>query len=361
MVGACPFPAPQGSQVLLADTSRALADRGHEVHLVAYGFGKGDTDINVPLHRSRRIPGAKKTSAGPSLAKPFLDGALVTTLRQVMRRYDLEIVHAHNYEGLLVALASRKRPIVYHAHNAMADELPFYFSKARWAAGVGRLLDRTVPHRADAVIAPHHALAEYLIAAGCPASKVHVIPPSAGLDAFSVQPASKGLPIMLYTGNLDAYQNLDFLTAVYGQVRQSLPEMRFVIGTAASSEAPDAEVVVTDNIGALQRLLAQDAVFVCPRTSWSGYPIKLLNAMASGKAIVASRSSSHGLEHESSALIVDDHDVEGFAAAVCRLAQEPRMRDSLGAQARKAAETRHAPDVIAQQIERVYAQVACLI
>ena len=113
MVAACPYPVPQGSQVLLRDTALALHDRGHDVHLVVYGYGIGENHTGLPIHRCRHVPGARKTAAGPSLAKPVLDVALAATLRRVVRTHHLDVVHAHNYEGLLVALAAHTRPIVY--------------------------------------------------------------------------------------------------------------------------------------------------------------------------------------------------------------------------------------------------------
>ncbi len=63
MVGACPYPVPQGSQVFLRDTARGLRARGHDVHLVVYGYGVGEDTSGLPLHRCARIPGARKTAA----------------------------------------------------------------------------------------------------------------------------------------------------------------------------------------------------------------------------------------------------------------------------------------------------------
>jgi hypothetical protein len=56
----------------------------------------------------------------------------------------------------------------------------------------------------------------------------------------------------------------------------------------------------------VQPALAPDAVVACPRVSWSGYPIKLLNAMAAGKAIVACASAAYPLTHERDGLVVPD-------------------------------------------------------
>ncbi|HPV37479.1 MAG TPA: glycosyltransferase, partial [Candidatus Hydrogenedentes bacterium] len=107
MVAACPYPVPQGSQALIRDTAQALHEAGHEVRLVVYGHGAGESADGFAVHRSWRLPGYRATSSGPSLMKPVADALLVRTLQRTVREARSEVIHAHNYEGLLVALASR--------------------------------------------------------------------------------------------------------------------------------------------------------------------------------------------------------------------------------------------------------------
>lgn len=353
MVGACPFPVPQGSQVLLRDTALNLAARGHEVHLVVYGSGAGVEPSGLPIHRCMRLPGDQRTMAGPSLVKPLLDLALVFTLRRVVREQRIDVVCAHNYEGLLVALCVGKRPLVYYAHNAMSDELPYFFRQKELAAKFGRWLDRTFPRRADRVIAPHRRLAGHLIVRGCDHTKVVVVPPPIDADRFHPSETLRALPPVLYTGNLDAYQNLELLFAAMKRVRQAIPEARLRIATSEAVTFPDAEVVSIQGFDSLQRLLAEDSVLAVPRVSWSGYPIKLLNAMAAGKAIVACQSAAYPLTHEFNGLIVPDNDVEAFANAILKLLQDHRLRANLGNSARATTLLHHQPDQVAQQFEAI--------
>jgi glycosyltransferase involved in cell wall biosynthesis len=356
MVGACPFPVPQGSQVLLKTTAQALQRRGHDVRLVVYGYGIGEDDSGVPLRRAWRVPLARKTAAGPSVFKPLLDLALAAQLARVINTENIEVVHAHNYEGLMVALAVGKRPIVYHAHNAMADELPHYFGGAAVVEELGRRLDRNLPRQADHVIAPQPALADYLAASGCPSERVSVIAPSVDAELFSPPDVGEAVPPVLYSGNLDRYQNLGLLTSAMEKVRESLPEARLVVATADRRRIAGAETVVTRDFNAMRQVLAQDAVFACPRVSWSGYPMKLLNAMAAGKASVACRSAAYPLRDGATGLIVPDNDLDRFAEALLHLLQDPALRLSLGQAARKVVLDEHHPDTVAAQIEEAYSR-----
>lgn len=353
MVGACPYPVPQGSQVFFRDNALALQSRGHVVHLVVYGTGIGQDTSGLPIHRCARIPGDHHTAAGPTLAKPFQDLALTLTLRRVVRQEDIDVVFAHNYEALLVALAAGKRPIIYHAHNAMADELPYYFRYTSLPYMIGKWLDHTFPKRADRVVVPHRRLAGHLIVRGCDHTKVSIVPPPIDARLFPVCKPQESLPPVLYAGNLDAYQNLGLLFAAMERVRRREANARLLIATAEEAEIPGAEMVNTAGFDSLQRLMAQDSVFAVPRVSWSGYPIKLLNAMAAGKAIVACQSAAYPLVHEETGLIVPDNDEQAFAEAILRLMASPKLRAQLGARARLAIEERHQPEQVAQALEAI--------
>ncbi|MBX3178877.1 MAG: glycosyltransferase family 4 protein [Candidatus Hydrogenedentes bacterium] len=351
--GACPYPVPQGSQVFLRDHALALAARGHEVRLVVYGYGAGPDTSGLPVHRCRRIPGEGKTAAGPSLAKPFQDLALAAKIRAVVAKYGADAVIAHNYEALLACLLAGVRPLIYHAHNAMSDELPYYFRWSRWPAKLGRWLDRTFPRRADYVIVPHQRLAGHLVVRGCDHARIAIVPPPLRAEDFDPCAPGDGLPPVLYTGNLDAYQNLGLLFAAMERVRKRYPEARLLIATAEDAEFPDAEVVPVKGFDALHQILARDAVLALPRVSWSGYPVKLLNGMAAGQAIVACRSAAYPLEDGVDGIVVDDDDPRAFAEALIRLMGDAKLRRSLGAAARARIQREHDPDAVGAQLEAV--------
>ncbi len=358
MVAACPFPAPQGSQVLIADTARALLTAGHRVTLLAYGYGAGEGPAGLRIVRIPRLPGVRRIQAGPSAAKPLLDALLVHALRRLVHRETVDIVHAHNYEGLAAALAARKRPIVYQAHNAMSDELPFYFRGSRAAAAFGALLDRSLPKRAGHIVVHHERLAAYLVQEGCEPSAVTVIAPPVDARLFQAGPVREDLPRVLYAGNLDAYQNIGLLLETMAAVRRREPTARLVVATSVPNAIlPGAQTMPVTSLEDLRAALQPDAVVVCPRVSWSGYPIKLLNAMAAGKAVVACKDAAYPLTHDFNGVVVASNDVEAMAAAVLRLMHQPDLRARLGQAARETIVRNHSLPELARRLDEVYAKV----
>ena len=94
-------------------------------------------------------------------------------------------------------------------------------------------------------------------------------------------------------------------------------------------------------------------MFAAPRVSWSGYPIKMLNAMAAGKAVVACESAAYPITHEETGLIVPDNDPHAYAAALLRLIENPDLRATLGAKARETILEKHNPENVASQLESI--------
>lgn len=347
VVGACPYPVPQGSQVYLRNTALALRDAGHGVHLVTYGYGLGEDPSGLPLHRAANPPFARRTAAGPSPAKPLQDALLARTLARVIRERRIDLVNAHNYEALAVALAVGKRPIVYHAHNAFADELPHFVPHRGCATALGRWLDSTLPRRADLVVTPHERLRGYLMALGCPGERIHTVPPPIDFGPVAPSPREPGSPALLYAGNLDRYQNLNLLGPVMRRVHAAVPEAQLVVATSETRSkmllraAELGRVVRADSLAAALEGLPSGAIFVCPRVSWSGFPVKLLNAMAAGLPIVSFQSAGHPLTHTHDALLVPDGDAQAFAEAVVQLLRNGPLRVRLGATARRTVEQIH--------------------
>ena len=121
------------------------------------------------------------------------------------------------------------------------------------AARFGRWLDRTFPKRADKVIVPHRRLAEYLVECGCSRESIGVIPPSVDAEAFDVCGEQEENPPILYTGNLDAYQNLDLLRRAMEIVRETAPNAELLIATGSLRDIPWATVLHTPDFAALKK------------------------------------------------------------------------------------------------------------
>jgi glycosyltransferase involved in cell wall biosynthesis len=156
-------------------------------------------------------------------------------------------------------------------------------------------------------------------------------------------PAATDENVVVYAGNLDGYQNLAYLLRAFARVRRSVPAARLRLLTHAGAERavqvclrqPGVEVIETASFAEVQGELARAAVLVSPREERCGFPMKLLNYMAAGKAIVATAESAKGLDDGVTGLCVGDGEA-GFASAIVELLRDDERRRRLGAAARAA-------------------------
>ena len=106
-----------------------------------------------------------------------------------------------------------------------------------------------------------------------------------------------------------------------------------------------------------QSCLAAANVLVNPRPQCEGIPQKLLNYMAAGRPIVSFSSSAALLEHDRTALLVADEDIDGFAQAILRILREPQLGQRLSRAASEQVVAKYGWQNVAQKVEDAYAQV----
>lgn len=386
MVAACPFPANHGTPGAIRELCVALAQKGHEVHVVTYPIGDEIDIPGVHIHRVPRMPmGSDSVKIGPSWQRLVHDAGLVPKLISVIRKYDIDVIHAHNYEATIagaMAKLATKRPLVYNGINSMADELPTYGLKpASFVRAAGAWLDRWVPRTADALLLLSDELKDYLETVGIPRERMVVIPPGIMTDAFSRGDGAKvrarhGIapddPVVMYTGALERFQRLDLLLRAMPQVSSRHPRATFMlVNNIPNPDAREELLSLARENGTADRLhivesvpfreladyLAAADVAVVPRPTCPGFPIKLLNYMAAGKAIVSYEGSAKSICHGYDGYVAKNESIEDLAAGISLLLADPELRTTLGRRARESLAGVYDWDTIASGIVCLYEQL----
>ena len=357
LVGAFPFPYPQGSQVFFAGQAHALQAAGACVTLVCYRRGAGAVPADLAVVRAPFAP--RRLASGPSPAKPLADLALAASLLAAHRRTRFDAVLAHNAEAALAALLVRplmQRPVVYVAHTLLLHELGTYaprqFAPAlRW---LGARIDRHVARRAQAVIALARTgerdlsqLARGPVLRIPPGLATRLAPTAAAIAASCERHRLEVGRYALYAGNLDRYQDLATLARAAREITAPVVVATHGAGTAPAPlrtvHAADAEEVRALTFGAGVTLLARRAA--------GGFPIKALNYMEASRAIVARESVADTLTHEHSAwLVADEAGPSAWSAAVNALLADPARAAQLGTEARRTLEREHDPVAHARDV-----------
>ncbi len=385
VLAACPFPANHGTPGSIRELAEATADRGHEVHVVTYHIGEDLPLRGVHLHRIPDWTGERTVTVGPTCCRPLYDFQMILSALRVIRRYDLDLIHAHGYEAALVAACCRplvRRRVLYSAHNQMGDELASYnfFRSQRLANSLAWILDRTVPRIGDRCI-PHSVnLQEFLLARGLAGRSDPVL--NFGIDFEQERPCNRerlrrhcGLgdePIVLYSGVIDQFQRLDLLMGAMTHVLRRVPQAKLLIlatiPNAAHEQAlrQQAQALGISNSVILRaptdldrglKLLSICDVATIPRPSAPGFPIKLLNYMAAKRPCVMFASSASGVSHGDHVWLAGEDTSESLGRAIVKLLKHSALRARIGQGGYRFVRERHDRRQVAQQLCASYVRL----
>jgi len=380
MVAACPFPYGRGTPIRIFRMAEALSDRGHHVNVIAYHLGNSINNLPFKIHRILNVRTYKKYSPGPNYQKLIvLDSLLTLKLLKYLKENRTDIIHAHNYEGLLISLIIRTRiniPVIYDAHTLLESELPYYKLglSNKIKKMFGQLIDRWAPKKADHIIAVTDRIKSKLILdSDINPDRVTTIMNGVKENHFS--PSSDNQKdkifsrekILIFTGNLASYQRIDLLLRLFQLVLLQRGDVRLLIVTDSSFDSYEQmakELNIRKNIdiynsdfNTLPEYLAAADVALNPRIDCDGLPQKLLNYMAAGKPIVTFQSSGKILTDGVTGLVIEDGNLQAFADAILILLNNPILGNTLGANAREIVKAKYNWMNIAGELEDVYEKV----
>jgi polysaccharide biosynthesis protein PslH len=180
---------------------------------------------------------------------------------------------------------------------------------------------------------------------GCPAS---VLGNGIDLGHFAldvVAPVAASHPLIVFTGQMDYAPNIEAVTVFARNVLPRIPNATFAIVGRAPSAAVTAlaseRVIVAGEVADTRPWLAAADVVVAPLKIARGIQNKVLEAMAMGKAVVASSGAAQGVD------AVDGRDLivaDDPADAIVALLRDPEQVRRIGLSARALMVARYSWD-----------------
>jgi GT2 family glycosyltransferase/glycosyltransferase involved in cell wall biosynthesis len=113
-------------------------------------------------------------------------------------------------------------------------------------------------------------------------------------------------------------------------------------------------LIVEDFVADVRPAYQQAAVVIAPLLASAGTNIKIMEAMAMGKAIVSTAGGVNGLDLTAGTDVVVENDPQRMAAEILRLIDNAEARDALGRRARATVEARFSWDRIAERQRDMY-------
>jgi polysaccharide biosynthesis protein PslH len=365
-----PYPADSGTRIRVARIVGALRRR-HQVTLLSLESGDASgaaTALGVPV--TVHPAGARRGLAPVSIARET-----TTALWRWVRDWRADVVHVQGTFGAAAAGLGRTRAdvavvidegCVYHLSYRRAAALAS--TRLRRARGLLRAwrlqrFEQALARRADAVVAVSADEAA-LVRTLAPSTRV-VVGPN-GVDAEALTPSPPGAAA-LFVGLLSYAPNRDAMTWFTREVLPRLGGDAPEVLVAGRDPGPELESLVAAAprvrllgfVPDLAPLYARAGVFVNPMRGGGGTRLKMLEAMAAGKAVVSTSIGAEGLALTPGRDVVVADTAAEFAAAVRGLLADRAQAARLGQAARALVEARYRWDVCLAPIEDLYASLEC--
>jgi sugar transferase (PEP-CTERM/EpsH1 system associated) len=189
--------------------------------------------------------------------------------------------------------------------------------------------------------------------------RVALIPNGVDLDYFRPAPQPPGRSHVVFTGSMDWRPNQDaaryFVAEILPLLRCEKPDLHCTfVGRSPPADiralARVPGIQVTGTVDDVRPYIDRAAVYVVPLRIGGGSRLKILEALAMGRAVVSTPVGAEGLEVEHERDIVLAGDARGFADAVLGLLDDAARCSALGAAGRSLVERKYGWDALADRL-----------
>lgn len=194
--------------------------------------------------------------------------------------------------------------------------------------------------------------------------RFRVIPNGADVDEFrGIAPYKFKRPSVLFVGSGRHYPNRD---AVWRIVHDLIPAVKSqhkdVLFVIAGSNLPEwlsesENLKVINNPKSMTRIVMGASVCIAPVFHGSGTSIKVVEYMAAGRPVIATKHIAEplGLKNHKTALIADT--TNEFADAILDIITHERKAERIGTAAKKLAKEKYNWDMLAKKLLKVYSEM----
>lgn len=198
----------------------------------------------------------------------------------------------------------------------------------------------------------------------CPGLHVEVVANGVDTTYFVPQPVASDSKSVVYVGHYGYPPNTDavkyFVETIWPLIQLRVPDAQFVaIGMqppAALAGRPGVET--TGAVADVRPYLAEAAVVVTPLRVGGGTRLKIVEALAAGKAVVSTTLGAEGLDVVAGRDLLLADEPQAFADAVANLLVNPDLRAALGQSGRTLVEQNYNWDYLAQKQEQLFFELA---
>lgn len=348
----------------IAHLAKHFTEWGHEVKILAPCSQDVNGSYACPvISIGRPFPISAIGTVARIPVSPWLPFQVALTLQ----REKFDILHIH--EPLIPLLPLT---VLQTSPSVNVGTFHAYHNRPRFYKWASPFLKRCLPRLRGKIVVSEPA--REFVARHLPAD-YRVIPNGIDIHHFNGLGAPRphyddGKLNILFVGRLERRKGLDYLLQAYGRVKDQLPPSRLiVVGSGGKNDARYHrmcnhlgidETVFTGFVSNddLPGYYASADIFCAPATDGESFGIILLEAMACGVPVIASKVAGYAsvLEHEAEGLLVKPKDAADLGQALQKLAGDRSLREQMGTRGRTKAE-RYNWEHVAREVLEYYQSV----
>jgi glycosyltransferase involved in cell wall biosynthesis len=200
-----------------------------------------------------------------------------------------------------------------------------------------------------------------ILAANAPPARIRAIPTGVDTTYFTPNGTLEAPTRLVFTGSMDWYPNEDailhFIDSILPTIRRAIPGVSLaVVGRNPTDRVraagASAGVHVTGTVPDVRPYMAEATVYVVPLRIGGGTRLKIFEALAMGKAVVATTVGAEGLPVVPGEHFLQADSAGDFAQAVVTLLKDPSRRQALGMSGRQLVKERYSWPQVARDFER---------
>jgi glycosyltransferase involved in cell wall biosynthesis len=314
-------------------------------------------NLQVP-HASVSLPAWRK------LFHVFWRPVAIIQLIRVIRRWRIDVLHVNDYWWAPVGIIAgwlTGRPCFVHVRQEIEP----------------RKVSQYWLNKGSVIVPVSQSIGNVIRSAGVHQENIRVllsgIPLKVGksfsplTETLTILKKEKGQPVIGTVANLFPRKGLEYLIEAVGHLKKSFPHIFLVIVGTGDDEyerqlrTQVAHLDLTDHVlfagfqDQPECFIAQFDVFVLP-SLLEGLGIVLLEAMALGKPIVASRVGGipEVVQHGKTGLLVKPADVEALCHGLLTLCHDPATCRQMGEEAKKRVVEYFSVERMLEQLYRLY-------
>jgi glycosyltransferase involved in cell wall biosynthesis len=383
-----PFPIDHGHHIRTFHTLQALA-QDYKVFFIC--FTQNDVGlchrnelekyceavhiVNIGVSRFSRLTSLLKNlfSPLPFIAEKYYHPEAVELVRSLIHTHKIDIVHVDMLHLANYKFHINEAPTILVNHNveslrikrwAQVEKNPFLKAFLLYQGKKTCIFEQNMCALFDLVITVSDA-DKMILERLCSSGRFKTIPNGIDIHYFSPQGRlNTERRQIVWTGGMASPYNRDavifFINDIWPKIIREIPD---VTATFVGVSPPyklinlsrtTKNVKVTGYVNDVRPFVAEADVFIAPLRAGSGTKIKVLNAMAQGKAVVSTSIGIEGITaHPEKEVLIADTAPE-FAEKIVSLLLNPNRAYEIGKRARELVMKRYDSQIIGCELRELY-------